>query len=188
MFKIMLEYVPMRKVPYIVLGLSVALFVLWNLAPSFNQGFVASAAPTSTIVQSLIVKNLGGAGILCLHTNNSGYISTSTADCGTGGGSSGTATTSIGGLVGSDFVIRPTSTLGVTTSTSPNTIWFGPDQLYYLASNPNAFITATSTKFDDYYLASNPNAFITATSTKFNDYYLASNPNQFLTATTTAFN
>lgn len=110
-------------------------FALWS-----SSGFLgtASAAPTSTIVSSLIVNNLKGPWTaLCLHVNGSGYISTSTADCGTGTSSgSGTSSTTILGLNpnSNSFLFLSTSTLGISTS-SPNIINIGPDQAYLVSAD-----------------------------------------------------
>lgn len=107
----------------------------------------ASAAPTSTILKSLIISDLkGSGGPWCLKVNASGYVSSSTDDCGTGGAGGGSTT--IAGLnpSNSSFLFLSTSTPGIST-TSPNIVNFGPDRVYYLASNPNGFITATSTAF-----------------------------------------
>lgn len=129
-----------------LLLLSSVVALLSLLLVSGHQGgvFVASAAPTSTIVQNLRITGLGSTGNPCLIiTGLSGAVATTT--CAASGG--GTATTSIAGLTDSTFVIRSTSTIGISTSTSPSTIWIGPDQTYLTAAltSLNGLTGATQT-------------------------------------------
>lgn len=97
---------------------------------------------SSTVISPRVITNsfrlpyLGGNGTLCLHVNNIGGISTSTADCSSG---SGFTTTTIAGLTSTTFILRSTSTLGISI-TSPNIINIGPDQGYLGNSASSSFV------------------------------------------------
>lgn len=69
---------------------------------------------------TLKVPTLGGSGTKCLHTNNSGNISTSTADCGSGSGGTFTTTT-FNGLSSTAYTILPGTNVTISTS-SPGTL------------------------------------------------------------------
>lgn len=80
----------------------------------FGYGLVF-AAPTSTIVQNLFIKDLAGNGTRCLKITNAGLVAVSAADCGTGGSS--TSTVTINGMSQSPFTFEVGSNLTLTTST-----------------------------------------------------------------------
>lgn len=83
----------------------------------FGSYQIAFAAPTSTIVQNLIVNSFSGSGTKCVKSVN-GLLATSSADCGSGGSS---ATTTINGVEGNTFtisIIATSSPSSITTSTA----------------------------------------------------------------------
>lgn len=119
------------------------LLVLTGVVLSVCLFGIAKAAPTSTIVNNLIVTGQGGSGTKCLHINNSGFVSTSTDDCGTGSGGGGSATTTINGINGPNFIFSTTTdpNLGIVITGSGSTLSFAP---IWIGTLSNARITSSS--------------------------------------------
>lgn len=161
----------------------------------------------AAIAVTVVPGSQGGTGISTSTASQVGWVLTVVSSSplryvlapssGGGGGGSSTASTTILGLHpnSNSFIFLSTSTPGIST-TSPNIINVGPDRIYYLASNPNQFITATSSAFYAqgfitatstvfYPFSSNPGAYVTATSTAF--YPFSNNPGSYITGTSTAF-
>ena len=119
--------------------------------PLLILGTIGLASIASAV--SIIPGQQGGTGIStttignignCLRVSSVNPLIYTFGTC--AGGSSSFTTTTIAGLTATTFNVFSTSTPGISTS-SPNNIYIGPDQVYYLASNPNGYITSTSTVF-----------------------------------------
>jgi len=111
-----------------------------------------SAAPTSTIVQNLIISAVKNAP--CLSTTGTGLVATTS--CGTGSG----ATTTINGVSGPTFTLASSTYLNIVASgtvftftnlgvTSTLGNWLGTWQgvnssTFYLASNPSLYISTST--------------------------------------------
>jgi hypothetical protein len=117
---------------------------------------VGTAITPRTNTNTLQVPSLGGAGTKCLHTDNSGNVSTSTADCGTGSG--GSATTTINGVNGPTFTLTATSS-GNSLSwsgeqlTIPKNVGFFTNDAGYLATTTGNWIGTFDGQEGTYYLA-----------------------------------
>jgi hypothetical protein len=107
-------------------------------AALLSLALVAHAAPTSTIVQNLVINGLKSSSNPCLNVNSAGAVATTT--CGSGGSG---ATTTINSATGPTFSFATTTdtNLGVLIGSTGSTVTFTPVWIGTLA---NARIASSS--------------------------------------------
>src|SRR5260370_30423007 len=80
----------MKKLYFIIAAVLVVLGSLWAIdsAQGDNPLWKVGSGNLQPVSSgwNLQIGALAGSGVKCLHVDNTGFVSTSTADCGTGGG------------------------------------------------------------------------------------------------------